>query len=74
MDGRGILQVEKLTLWQNEGIMNKQVTQRAMITHLRASMPRKAFFQQFRAGCSKQICSRAGNSNVNGEMWPEFEL
>ena len=34
----------------------------------------KGFFQQFRAGCSKQICSRAGNSKVNGQMWPEFEL
>ena len=34
----------------------------------------KGFFQQIRAGCSKQICSRAGNSKVNGQMWPEFEL
>ena len=36
--------------------------------------PERFYFQQFTAGCSKQICSWAGNSKVNGQMWPEFEL
>ena len=29
------------------------------------------YFFYFRAGCSKQICSRAGKSKLNVPMWPE---
>ena len=31
------------------------------------------FSHQFKAGSSKSICSRAGDSKVNGQVWPEFE-
>ena len=52
-----------------DGYLIKQA-QRATIAHLGASMSRKVFFpQQFRVGCTKQICSRAGNSKVNGQVW-----
>ena len=38
-------------------------------------MSRKVFFlNNLKKVAPKKICSRAGNSEVNRQMWPEFEL
>ena len=55
--------------------MLKQVAQWAIIVHLRASMHRKTFFfDSLGQVAQKNICSRADNSKVNGQMWPEFKI